>query len=627
MEICTFCETADKRLGEFIKSKKDLETSFNRKPQQSVKCGFGLQGICCRLCANGPCRITPTQKRGVCGADADTIVARNFLRAVAAGAGCYLHVVENVANNLKKMAENQINMPFKGQKTLHALADKLGIHGQDDREIALQLAEKVISDLYKPRWQEMELVKYMAPAMRYKKWSELGILPGGAKSEVFDAVVKTSTNLSSDPVDMLMHVLRLGIATGLYGLALTNKLNDIIMGEPVLRSAPVGFRVIDPDYINIMPTGHQQSLFWALLKRLNDEDVKKMAQDAGAKGFRIIGCTCVGQDFQLRGEHAKDVYAGHVGNNFTSEAVLATGAIDLVVSEFNCTIPGLETVAERYMVRQICIDDVAKKANADLVQYTPEEAMKIADRILKEAVDSYKFRRGKVNIDIPYDHGYESSLTGVSEGSLKEFLGGSYKPLIDLIASGRVKGIAAIVGCSNLTSIGHDIFTVELTKELIKRDILVLSAGCTSGGLENCGLMSKGAEELAGDRLKEVCRELNIPPVLNFGPCLAIGRLEIVAAELAEILNVDIPQLPLVLSAPQWLEEQALADGAFGLALGLPLHLSIPPFITGSKLVTEILTEKLQDITGGRLIINNDVKSSADELEGIILQRRKDMGI
>lgn len=139
--------------------------------------------------------------------------------------------------------------------------------------------------------------------------------------------------------------------------------------------------------------------------------------------------------------------------------------------------------------------------------------------------------------------------------------------------------------------------------------------------------MSKGAEELAGDKLKEVCRELNIPPVLNFGPCLAIGRLEIVAAELAEILNVDIPQLPLVLSAPQWLEEQALADGAFGLALGLPLHLSIPPFITGSKLVTEILTEKLSDITGGRLIINNDVKSSADELESIILQRRKDMGI
>lgn len=77
--------------------------------------------------------------------------------------------------------------------------------------------------------------------------------------------------------------------------------------------------------------------------------------------------------------------------------------------------------------------------------------------------------------------------------------------------------------------------------------------------------MSPGAAELAGDSLKEVCKALGIPPVLNFGPCLAIGILEMVATELAENLSVDIPQLPLVLSAPQWLEEQALADAAFGL--------------------------------------------------------------
>ncbi|WP_026486753.1 anaerobic carbon-monoxide dehydrogenase catalytic subunit [Caldanaerobius polysaccharolyticus] len=627
MEICTLCETADERLGEFIRSKKDLETSFHRKPRQNVKCGFGLQGVCCRLCANGPCRITPKHQRGVCGADADTIVARNFLRAVAAGAGCYLHVVENAANNLKKIATGQMDMELKGIRTLQMLSEKLGIEAHSESERASRLADMVMADLYKPREQEMEMLKYMAPEMRYEKWSKLGILPGGAKSEVFDAVVKSSTNLSSDPVDMLMHVLRLGIATGIYGLALTNKLNDIMMGEPVLRSAAVGFRVIDPDYINIMPTGHQQSLFGVLLKRLSDEDVKKMATEAGAKGFRLIGCTCVGQDFQLRGEHAEEIFAGHAGNNFTSEAVLATGAIDLVVSEFNCTIPGLEAVADKYMVKQICVDDVAKKANADLIQYSPEKALEIADRIIKEAVASYKSRRGRVSIDVPADHGYENSLTGVSEMSLKEFLGGSYKPLIDLVASGRIKGIAGIVGCSNLTAIGHDVFTVELTKELIKRDVLVLSAGCTSGGLENCGFMSPDAVELAGDSLKEVCRSLGIPPVLNFGPCLAIGRLEMVAAELAQMLNIDIPQLPLVLSAPQWLEEQALADGAFGLALGLPLHLALPPFITGSKLVTEILTEQLPDITGGRLIVDGDVKSSADKLEAIILERRKQLGL
>ena len=246
---------------------------------------------------------------------------------------------------------------------------------------------------------------------------------------------------------------------------------------------------------------------------------------------------------------------------------------------------------------------------------------------MKSALDSYKERRGKVELNIPKDHGHDDVVTGLSEGSLKEFLGGNWKALVDLIAEGKIKGIAAVVGCSNLTAKGHDVFTVELTKELIKKDILVLSAGCSSGGLENVGLMSPKAAELAGDSLKAVCESLGIPPVLNFGPCLAIGRLEMIAAELAEYLNVDIPQLPLVFSAPQWLEEQALADGVFGLTLGLPLHLALSPFIDGSKLATELLSEGLKEITGGQLIVDGDVESAANKLDAIIVDRRSGLGL
>ena len=187
--------------------------------------------------------------------------------------------------------------------------------------------------------------------------------------------------------------------------------------------------------------------------------------------------------------------------------------------------------------------------------------------------------------------------------------------------------MAGVVGCSNLTAGGHDVLTVELTKELIKRDIIVLSAGCSSGGLENCGLMTPEAAELAGDSLKEVCKSLGIAPVLNFGPCLAIGRLEMVATALAAEIGIDIPQLPLVLSAPQWLEEQALADGCFGLALGLPLHLGQQPFIAGSELVVNVLTEGLKEITGGQVLVEIDPVKAADQMEAIILERRKGLNI
>lgn len=618
------CKSADSRLESFIQT-KDFETSFNRVENQKIKCGFGQQGVCCRLCSNGPCRITPMAPKGVCGATADTIAARNFLKAVASGAACYLHVVETTARNLKAVGEKKGKI--KGINTLNELAELFEINSEDIYDQAVKVADKVLNDLYKPRHEKMELVEKMAYSPRVKKWKELGILPGGAKSEVFDAIVKTSTNLNSDPVDMLMHCLNLGISTGLYGLTLTNLLNDVMLGEPVIRIAPVGFKVVDQNYINIMITGHQHSIISHLQDRLIDEDIKKLAESAGAKGFKLVGCTCVGQDLQLRGEHYKEVFAGHAGNNFTSEALITTGAIDSIVSEFNCTLPGIEPIADEFMVPMICLDDVAKKANAEYMPFSMDDDEKISQHIINKALESFKNRRDKVTIDIPKDHGQDDVITGVSEKSLKAFLGGTWQPLIDLIAQGKIKGVAGVVGCSNLTSMGHDIFTVELTKELIKRDIIVLSAGCSSGGLENVGLMSPKAASLAGDSLREVCTSLGIPPVLNFGPCLAIGRLEIVATDLAKALGIDIPQLPLVLSAPQWLEEQALADGAFGLALGLPVHLAISPFITGSKLVTEVLANSLVDITGGKIIIEDDVIKAADQLEEIILERRKALGL
>ena len=621
---CSSCASADKKIECFV-ADLPVETSFHRVESQEVKCGFGIQGVCCRLCSNGPCRITPNSPRGICGANADQIVTRNFLRAVSAGSGCYIHVVENTARNLKNTALAKEKL--KGLATLNKLSKLLDIKGEDDYDTAIKIADTILADLYKPAFEAMELTEKLAYTPRYKRWQELGILPNGAKSEVFNGVVKTSTNLSSDPVDMLLHCLRLGISTGLYGLQLTNLLNDIILGEPEIRMAPVGLRVIDTDYINIMITGHQHSMFAHLQDKLITPEVVKKAQEAGAKGFKLVGCTCVGQDLQLRGAHYTEVFDGHAGNNYISEAVLATGGIDAVLSEFNCTLPGIETVCETLMIKQICLDSVAKKANAELKQFDFDQRDSLSDEIIDEIIGAYKARRGKVSINLLPDHGNDQTLTGISEVSLKKFLGDTWQPLIELIASGQIKGIAGVVGCSSLTAGGHDMLTVALTQELIAKDILVLSAGCSSGGIENCGLMMPEAAELAGPKLKAVCKQLGIPPVLNFGPCLAIGRLEIVAAEIAEALNVDIPQLPLVMSAPQWLEEQALADGAFALALGLPLHLGLPPFVTGSNIAVQVLCEDMKNLTGGHVIINSDAAQSAEILDNIIIEKRKALNL
>lgn len=621
---CSTCKSADEPLQGYI-AELPMETSHHRVEGQSTKCAFGLQGVCCRLCANGPCRITPEAPKGICGATADTIVVRNLLRAVASGSGCYIHVVENTALNVRNMARKKGTI--KGVKALNRLADIFGIKEVDLHKKAEMVADAVLKDLYLPDYEKMELVEKLAYAPRFKNWKELGILPGGAKSEICKGVVKCSTNLSSDPVDMLLDCLKLGISTGVYGLTLTNLLNDIVLGEPEIRMAPVGMRVIKEDYINIMITGHQHSMFTYLQERLMDADIIEKAKRAGAKGFKLVGCTCVGQDLQLRGAHYTEIFDGHAGNNYTSEAILATGGIDAVISEFNCTLPGIEPICDELKIKQICIDSVAKKANAELKEFDFENREAITEEIIDEVVASYKNRRGAVPLNLFKEHGNDNTLTGMSEVSLKEFLGGNWQPLVDLIISGDIKGVAGVVGCSNLTAGGHDVLSVELTKELIAKDIIVLTAGCSSGGIENCGLMTPEAAKYAGPKLRAVCEKLGIPPVLNFGPCLAIGRLEIVATELAEAIGVDLPQLPLVLSAAQWLEEQALADGCFGLALGLPLHLGLPPFITGSPVAVKVLTEDMKTLTGGQVIINPDAKESADILEKIVMEKRASLKI
>jgi carbon-monoxide dehydrogenase catalytic subunit len=308
---CTTCKSADLKLGNFI-AQLSLETSHHRVESQKTKCGFGLQGVCCRLCANGPCRITPNAQKGICGANADVIVVRNFLRAVAAGSGCYIHIVENAARNLKNTALTKGEL--KGLTTLDRLCNLFNIiNTTDNYDKAIKVADAILDDIYKPDFEPMQLVQKIAYAPRYQNWQKLGILPGGAKSEVFKAIVKTSTNLNSDPVDMLINCLQLGISTGLYGLMLTNLLNDILLGEPKIRMAPVGLRVINPDYINIMITGHQHTIFTHLQQSLIQKEAIALAHAAGAKGFRLVGCTCVGQDLQLRGAHYTEIF-GHASN-------------------------------------------------------------------------------------------------------------------------------------------------------------------------------------------------------------------------------------------------------------------------------------------------------------------------
>ncbi|GAW28677.1 anaerobic carbon-monoxide dehydrogenase catalytic subunit [Carboxydocella sp. ULO1] len=601
-----------------------LPSVFDRYQAQQPQCDFGKKGICCQLCSHGPCRITPKAPYGICGATADTIVARNLARLTVHGVSAYTHHLEELCKTLKATAEGKTPFTIGDPDKLKALAQVLGLEPEQPvNELAKAVADIVLVELRKGADEPLALVKLFAPPTRIQAWEKLGIVPGGPLSEVRDALTKTMSNITSDPVDLLLTTLRLGIAAGYMGLVATITLQDILLGSPKLVKSAADLGILDPDTVNIVAHGHVPLMATAVIEAVNDPELIKLAEAAGAKGIKVYGSMCTGQELMQRNAHNRSGYAGQLGNWITQEFMIATGAVDLVMMDMNCSIPALKYVADRFHTKLISVSHILRMAGVETnIDYKPEKVAEQAREIVKMAIAAYK-NRGK-DVVIPVNQ--KPVVAGFGLESIASALGGSLNPLLDAIKSGAIKGVVAVVGCTNNRN-GHDSMGIALTKELIKRDILVINSGCMSSATENAGLMDPAAAELAGSGLKAVCQSLGIPPALNFGSCVDIGRIGVVVTELANALGVDPSQLPVAASAPEYLEQKAVADGAFAVAFGLLTHLAPAPPVLGSELVTRILTKDVEDLTGGRFLVELDPVKAADAIEAHILKKRQALGI
>ncbi|NPA23089.1 MAG: anaerobic carbon-monoxide dehydrogenase catalytic subunit [Crenarchaeota archaeon] len=606
-----FVDTANEDVRKLVEEaeKNGIDTPHTRR-LKATQCKFGREGVCCNVCSEGPCILTEKYPYGVCGLNVHQVVAKNLLRHVTAGVACYVHVCENTARALLNM-EN-----VKSREKLEKVCNLLNI--EPDHKA---LAELVLGDLYRPRYEESIIVTRLAFKPRLDLFRKLGIVPGGAKSEIVDALVKTSTNLNANVLDMLLNVLRLGLVMGYVALRMNTWMNNIALGVPEPETVEAGIGKIDPSYVNILTTGHQTVIQQAVIDYASSSEAQELAKKAGAAGIEVVGATCVGQDIQSRWKFLKEsCFIGQCANNFGTEPLVASGLIDAVVSEFNCTFPGLTDISRCTGTRLIAADDVAYIEEAVLVQWSPEKAREVAKKIVELAIEAFKARKRRES----RFGTTKRAVVGFSEDYVEKNL---LERLMQLIADGKIRGIAAVVGCSNLISRGHDVLTRDLTKELLRRGVMVWTAGCTSYGLQDLGFMSEEAIEHASKDLQDACRELKLPPVWDFGLCMSVSRIVYLAEKIAEKLNVDLPDLPVVVSAPQWFEEQALGDAAYALACGFLLHVYPSPFIDGSSLVKTVLTEKLVDITGGRLYVEGDPAKAAEVMVRHIDDRRRRLGL
>ena len=601
--------------------REGIETAWDRLEKQQPQCGFGQLGICCRNCNMGPCRIDPFGEgptKGVCGATADIMVARNLLRMIAAGAAAHSDHGRDLAHTFLLVAEGKGNgYEIKDQDKMMALAAEYGIEtqGRTKEEIALDLAKAIYAEFGK---QEGPIqFTRRAPEKRVELWQKLGVDPRGIDREIVECMHRTHIGVDNDYTNLILHGIRTSISDGWGGSMIATDLSDVLFGTPEPVKAVANLGVLKEDEVNIVVHGHEPTLSEMIVAAASDPELVELAKKHGAEGINVVGMCCTGNEILMR--HGIPI----AGNFLQQELAIITGAVEAIVVDIQCIMPSLPDVAACFHTKVISTSPKAKFPGATHIEFEEARGYEIAKEIVKTAVDNFP-NRSAAKVSIP-DVKAEC-IVGFSLEAILKALGGSLDPLIEAIKSGAIKGIAGVVGCNN-PKVKQDYNHVNLVKELIKNDILVVNGGCNAIACAKAGLLTLEAAEQAGEGLKKVCRQLGIPPVLHMGSCVDNSRILMALAAVAKALGVDIPDLPVAGAAPEWMSEKAVSIGTYFISSGVFTVLGTVPPVLGSANVTKLLTEGAEDVVGGKFAVETDPFKAAQLMIDHIMAKRRALGI
>ena len=592
------------------------------------RCPFCMGGVRCDLCSNGPCRADAEKdKRGVCGITADGMAMRMMLLRNVMGASTYHYHTEQTIKTLRATAEGGTPFKIKEPGKLRDFAGRLVISTSGaTKRVAIRLCDFAEADFNRKADEPSLIVEALAPAERKALWKKLDIFPGGIYGEMLRATSSCLTNVDGNYASLALKAMRLSIAMAYQSQIVNEYCQDILFGIPRPHRMRVDLGVLDADYVNVLPNGHEPFLGFAMVQLARQPEWQERARAVGAKGLRVIANIETGQEMIQRW-HMDDAFYGFTGNWIMQEAVLASGCVDLFACDMNCSMPIDPSYAEKYKFKLVPVSDlVSFEGVTDRIDYEPAKAEAQAAQLLQMAIDNFKLRRSSVAPvgQLPVGE----AIVGFSTESILEALGGSLEPLLGAIKGGTLRGVAGLVSCTTLRDSGQDVHSVRIAKELIKRDVLILSMGCGNGAMQVAGLCRPEAREMAGPGLKKICEALSIPPVLSYGTCTDTGRLADLLAAISHALgDVPIPDLPVVAVAPEYMEQKATIDAVFALALGLYTYVNPVPTVTGAPRLVELLTQGCVGLTGGQLNVERDAVKAVDAIMAHIEDRRKKLGI
>ena len=579
---------------------KGLSTAFSRA-QETKPCPIGAQGLCCRHCAMGPCRLVGKTTRGVCGATIGTVVARNFLRAVAAGASAHSDHGRDMALTLLGVARNELSgYQVRDEGKLRSVAAYLGIesNGKEVRKLAEEVALALLEDFGRQEG-ELHFISRATPK-RQRIWRDLGIVPRGVDREVVEGLSRTHTGMDQDPENILKYVMRVALADGWGGSMIGTDVSDILFGTPGPVTSAANLGVLSEDEVNVVIHGHEPTLSEMIAVAAQDPELIAYAKEKGAKGINLSGICCTANEVLMR--HGVKA----AGNFLHQELAIMTGAVEAMVVDIQCIMEGLADVADSFHTKLITTSSKARIRGAIHVEFDEKHAYEIAKRIVRMAIDNFP-NRGETHIP----KAREGLVAGFSHEYVNYMLGGtfrgSFRPLNDAIMQGRIRGVAGVVGCNN-ACVPQDIGITQVIEALIANDVLVAATGCAAIGSAKYGYLAPEIWDKVGTNLREVCEAVGIPPVLHVGSCVDNSRILTVLTQMASEggLGQDISDIPGVGICPEWMSEKALVIGTYFVASGVHVLFGVRSPVSGSEEVVDIMTKDWPQQVGGGLDFEPD---------------------
>jgi len=587
-----------------------LEVVWDRFDAMQPQCGFGQLGLCCRNCSMGPCRIDPFgngPSQGVCGATADVIAARQVARMIAAGSSAHSDHARDTTHALA-MAAAGSDYVIKDEKKLRSLAKEWDIDadGKSVGELAGLVAEAALGQF----GQQHGTLKFCerAPEATRKRWEEAGVVPRGIDREVVTLLHSTHIGADSSARSIMLSGVRTALADGWGGSMIATELQDIMFRTPTWLRSRVNLGVIKPNEVNIVVHGHEPVLSEMLVAASQDPELLELAKSKGAEGIALSGICCTANEILMR--HGIPV----AGNFLQQELAIATGAVDAMIVYIQCVMPGLSNIVEKFHTKLISTSPKARFEGAEHMELDESNALSIAKNIIRTSVENFA-NRDASRVHVPSVS--SPLIAGFSAENIFTALGGSYRPsyrpLNDAIMSGRIRGLAAVVGCNNPKQ-QQDAGHIAITRELLANDILVATTGCTAiADAKNGLLCPEAAEECAGEGLKEVCRAVGIPPVLHLGSCVDISRILVILSNVVAEggLGESIADLPAAAAAPEWMSEKAVSIGFYAVASGAFTVLGEPLPVQGAPGLNKFLTEDIEELFGGKFAFERDPITAA----------------